>query len=168
MDAGGRTVKAKRGIRMAPPATSFYKKSNFVTHLPIDRLYSPSHFWLAREEGEKWRVGLTKFATRMLGDIVDHQWEKSPGAPVQSGEIIGAIEGFKAISDIYCVADGTFLSGNMTLAHQIELVGADPYGAGWLYTIEGTPDAKCTDVDAYRRLLDTTIDRLLEKQQSGE
>ena len=152
---------------MAQPATSFYKRSNFVTHLPVDRLYSPSHFWLLRQEGT-WRVGLTKFATRMLGDIVDHQWEKPHGASVQSGEIIGAIEGFKAISDVYCVADGLFLGGNTALDQQIELVGADPYGAGWLYTVEGTPDAKCTDVDAYRRLLDTTIDRILEKQQSEE
>jgi glycine cleavage system H protein len=36
----------------------------------------------------------------MLGDIVDHEWEKSDGASVQSGEIIGSIEGFKAIADI--------------------------------------------------------------------
>lgn len=153
---------------MAQSATSFYKRSNFVTHLPIDRLYSPSHFWLSREAGGKWRVGLTKFATRMLGEIVDHQWEKPVGACVQSGEIIGSIEGFKAISDVYCVADGSFLGGNAGLHQRIELVGEDPYGEGWLYAVEGIPDAKCTDVEAYRRLLDTTIDRILEKQQADE
>ena len=153
---------------MAQSATSFYKRSNFVTHLPVDRLYSPSHFWLAREAERRWRVGVTKFATRMLGEIVDHQWEKQNGTPVQSGEIIGSIEGFKAISDIYCVADGTFAGGNPVLSAQIEVVGTDPYGAGWLYAVEGDPDAKCTDLDSYRRLLDTTIDRILEKQQAED
>ena len=56
-------------------------------------------------EPGRWRVGFTKFATRMLGEIVEVQWEKTDGAGVSSGEIIGSIEGFKAISDIYCVAE---------------------------------------------------------------
>jgi len=150
------------------PETSFYKRSNFVTHLPVECLYSPSHFWLARLDAARWRVGFTKFATRMLGEIVDLQFEKQPGDSVTSGEIIGAIEGFKAISDIYCVADGRFLGGNTALSENIERVGKEPYGAGWLYEFDGTPDTKCVDLESYRRLLDTTIDRILEKQQHDE
>lgn len=153
---------------MSAPQTSFYKRSNFVTHLPVDFLYSPSHFWLSKLEGGRWRLGFTKFATRMLGDIVDVQFEKTPGSSVASGDIIGSIEGFKAISDIYCVADGTFLASNPALKQDIELVGRDPYGAGWLYEIEGKPDTNVTDCDAYRALLDATIDRMLAKQQSTE
>ncbi len=153
---------------MSQTATSFYKRSNFVTHLPADCLYSPSHFWLARECDGRWRVGFTKFATRMLGEIVDLQWEKKEGDAVASGEIIGSIEGFKAISDIYCVADGRFGGGNAALRERIEAVGGDPYGAGWLYLVEGTPDAKCFDLASYRALLDTTIDRILEKQAHDE
>ena len=148
------------------PATSFYKRSNFVTHLPVGCLYSPSHFWLARVAGERWRVGFTKFATRMLGEIVEVQWEKVEGDAVASGGIIGSIEGFKAISDIYCVADGVFAGGNSALGEGIEKVGDDPYGAGWLYEFKGTPDAKCVDLEKYRALLDTTIDRILEKQST--
>ena len=151
---------------MPPPATSFYKRSNFVTHLPADCLYSPSHFWLAREDGGRWRVGFTKFATRMLGEIVDLQFEKKEGGAVASGEIIGSIEGFKAISDIYCAADGTFAGGNPALRESIEKVGDDPYGAGWLYEFAGAPDAKCVDLEKYRALLDATIDRILEKQSA--
>ncbi|HZJ13885.1 MAG TPA: glycine cleavage system protein H [Chthoniobacteraceae bacterium] len=146
--------------------TSFYKRSNFVTHLPVDCLYSPSHFWLARVEGDRWRIGFTKFATRMLGEIVEVQWEKAEGASVAGGEIIGSIEGFKAISDIYCVADGQFAGSNPALRGQIELVGEDPYGAGWLYLIDGQPDARCIDLAGYRALLDATIDHILEKQST--
>ena len=150
------------------PGTAFYKRSNFVTHLPVECLYSPSHFWLARIEGGRWRVGFTKFATRMLGEIVEVQWEKAAGDAVASGGIIGSIEGFKAISDIYCVADGKFAGGNSALAESIDKVGEDPYGAGWLYEFDGTPDAKCVDLEKYRALLDTTIDRILEKQAHEE
>lgn len=151
--------------------TVFYKRSNFVTHLPEDYLYSPSHVWLARLEGDgppRWRVGFTKFATRMLGEIVDHQFEKPPGAPVRCGEIIGSIEGFKAISDLYCVAEGTFEGGNPALAEKIDLVTNDPYGAGWLYVVEGTPDANCGSLQTYQELLDGTIDRILAKQQAED
>jgi glycine cleavage system H protein len=155
-------------VRASAPMTSFYKRSNFITHLPVDCLYSPSHFWLARVEGDRWRIGFTKFATRMLGEIVEVQWEKAEGAAVAGGEIIGSIEGFKAISDIYCVGDGRFAGDNPALRAQIELVGKDPYGAGWLYLIDGRPDAKCIDLAGYRALLDTTIDRILEKQTTED
>lgn len=151
-----------------PRKTEFYKRSNFVTHLPADCVYSPSHFWMARQEDGRWRIGFTKFATRMLGEIVDHQFEKKPGEAICSGEIIGSIEGFKAISDIYCIAEGTFSGSNPDLRDHIEWVGEDPYGAGWLYAVEGVPDARCVDLSAYRRLLDTTIDRILEKQKTEE
>ncbi len=155
--------------RLSPmPETSFYKRSNFVTHLPVDCRYSPSHFWLREIEPGRWRVGFTKFATRMLGEIVEVQWEKADSAPVASGDIVGSIEGFKAISDIYCPADGAFAGGNPAVRDDAELIGKDPYGAGWLYAIDGIPDAKCLDLDAYRALLDTTIDRILEKQAHEE
>ena len=127
--------------------TSFYKRSNFVTHLPVDCLYSPSHFWIAQTDAGLWRVGFTKFATRMLGEIVDHQFEKKSGEPVASGEIIGSVEGFKAISDIYCIANGVFAGANPHLKDDIEVIGKEPYGAGWLYLIDGTPDAKCVDLE---------------------
>ena len=100
----------------------------------------------------------------MLGEIVEVQWDKTLGDPVASGAIIGSIEGFKAISDLYCVADGAFAGGNPALRENIEKVGEEPYGAGWLYEFEGTPDAKCVDLEKYRAFLDTTIDRILEKQ----
>ncbi len=145
--------------------TSFYKRATFVTHLPVECRYSPSHFWLREIEPARWRVGFTKFATRMLGEIVEVQWEKADGAPVASGDIIGSIEGFKAISDIYCAADGSFAGGNPALTADIELVSREPYQGGWLYEIRGEPDAKCLDVAGYRALLDCTIDRILQKQQ---
>jgi glycine cleavage system H protein len=148
--------------------TSFYKRSNFVTHLPVDFLYSPSHFWLQKLDATRWRVGFTKFATRMLGEIVEVRFEKQDGASLRSGEIVGSIEGFKAISDIYSCADGAFAGGNPALQSHIELVGKHPYDAGWLYEFTGTPDSKCVELAEYRGLLDSTIDRILEKQKSEE
>src|SRR4051794_28281526 len=101
-----------------------YKNSRFTTRLPADRLYVPSHFWLAKQPGEAdlYRVGFTKFATRMLGDIVEHGYEAKPDGPVTVGQTIGWVEGFKAISDVYCVANGSFVRGNPGLDTDIALI----------------------------------------------
>jgi glycine cleavage system H protein len=148
--------------------TLLYKRARFLTRLPVDRLYSPSHFWIAEHEAGLWRCGFTRFAIRMLGEIVEHEFQVETGAPVASGQIIGWIEGFKAISDIYSVAEGKFAGGNPELTEKIELVGKEPYDAGWLYAIEGKPDSRCTDVHGYVGLLDATIDKMLEKQEYSE
>jgi glycine cleavage system H protein len=102
----------------------------------------------------------------MLGDLVEHQFEKRSGEHVLSGEIVGSVEGFKAISDLYSPVDGRFIEGNPLLLSDVDLISRDPYGEGWLFRIEGTPDSRCFDVEGYRQLLDATIDRMLEKQQS--
>jgi glycine cleavage system H protein len=148
--------------------TLLYRRARFVTRLPLGRLYSPSHFWIAEHEAGIWRVGFTRFATRMLGEIVEHEFQVETGAPVESGQIIGWIEGFKAISDIYSIAEGNFAGGNPVLTEEIELLGKEPYEAGWLYAIEGKPDSRCTDVHGYVGLLDATIDKMLEKQEYSE
>ena len=151
------------------PKTLFYKRAQFVTHLPVDYLYSPSHAWIARESaGEHWRVGLTKFATRMLGEMLDHGFEVEEGAPVEPGQIIGWVEGFKAISDLYCIGAGSFAGRNSALTEKVALISKDPYGGGWLYRIKGQADAACLDVQGYRAVLDKTIDKILEKQQQEE
>src|SRR5262245_19669569 len=104
------------------PKTIHYKRARFATQLPVDYLYSPSHFWAARQEDDLWRIGLTRFATRMLGEMVDCGFELGADAPVASGQIIGWIEGFKAISDVFCIADGNFAGTNPILKEKITQV----------------------------------------------
>jgi glycine cleavage system H protein len=150
------------------PRTLHYKRSHFATQLPVDYLYSPSHGWVARQPDGLLRVGITKFATRMLGETVDHGFEVKAGEPVKPGQVVGWIEGFKAISDLFCVAQGEFIGGNPELKERLAAVHKDCYGAGWLYAVRGEPDARCMDVHAYRDLLDKTIDRMLERQKAAE
>ena len=48
-----------------------YARAQFVTQLPTEYLYTPRHFWIAEQDDKVWRIGLTKFAARMLGEMVD-------------------------------------------------------------------------------------------------
>ena len=144
----------------------FYKRSRFSTRLPIDRRYTAAHYWLLEQTPGVWRVGFTKFATRMLGDLVEYEFSVSAGAPVAVGQEIGSIEGFKAVTTLYSVAEGEFLGVGDDFASDITVVESDPYGRGWLYRVKGRPDAESVDVQGYIRILDATIDRLLETRHA--
>jgi glycine cleavage system H protein len=66
-----------------------YRRSRFSTKLLSDRMYTPSHFWVKELERGVWRIGLTKFAARMLGDVVDLGYDVPVGTSVQLGDAVG-------------------------------------------------------------------------------
>ncbi|MBI1896204.1 MAG: glycine cleavage system protein H [Acidobacteria bacterium] len=144
-----------------------YKRARFGTRLPTDRLYTRSHYWLKETGPGRWRVGFTKFATRMLGDIVEYQFDVAAGTPVAIGAKIGWIEGFKAVSDLYSVAEGRFEGGNADLREDITLIESDPYERGWLYAVEGRPEPGSVDAGGYAAVLDATIDKMLASRHGG-
>ena len=146
--------------------TLLFKRSQFATRLPLDCSYNPSHFWARQDEDNVWRVGFTKFATRMLGDMVDHDFEAEPGTAVAPGQILGWVEGFKAISDVYSFCSGEFVGRNSALHENIALIDKKPYDEGWLYEMTGNPDDKCVDAEGYAAILNQTIDKMLEQQQA--
>jgi glycine cleavage system H protein len=140
------------------PDSLYYERSRFRARLPVAYRYSPSHFWLGQEETGVWRVGFTKFATRMLGEIVEYHFDANPGERIAPGQVIGWVEGFKALTEIVCVASGEFGGANPVLKEDITLIFRDPHGEGWLYRVRGEPDATCVDAEGYRGILDAIIE----------
>jgi glycine cleavage system H protein len=137
-----------------------YRRARFIARLPTDRLYTPWHFWLAQAEDGLWRIGFTDFALRMLGELVEHGFAVRAGDAVQLGQTVGWVEGFKALTDLYCAVAGEFAGGNPAIERDITLIDSDPYRQGWLYAVRGRPDAKAVDAQTYTSVLDATIDRL--------
>jgi glycine cleavage system H protein len=145
----------------------YYHRSRFTTHLPADRRYAPTHYWLLEEEPGVWRVGLTKFATRMLGDIVEFEFSVASGAEIRVGDEIGTIEGLKAVTTIFSAAHGRFQGEGDLLRKDVTLAESDPYGHGWLYRLQGRPAPDTVDVHGYVAVLDATIDKMLESRHDG-
>jgi glycine cleavage system H protein len=155
-----------------------FRHAHFSARFPVDCLYTPSHFWMRPADGSDgqvasgdasprlWQVGFTKFATRMLGELVEMVLEVKPGESVAGGQRLGTVEGFKAVSDLFCVVDGTFSAANPALTAEACLTHSDPYGAGWLYTVQGIPAPGHLDVHGYIALLTETIDRLQASRYS--
>lgn len=138
-----------------------FKRSRFSTRLPIDRVYTQAHYWLREATPGVWRVGFTKFATRMLGDIVEYQFDVAAGDAIEVGQKIGSIEGFKAVSEIYAVTEGGFAGVNAALRDDITLIETDPYERGWLYEVRGEPESGNVDANGYAAILDATIEKML-------
>lgn len=149
--------------------TVAYKRSRFSSRLPVQYRYTASHYWLRESEPGIWQVGFTKFATRMLGEMVEFDFKVASGARIEVGQVVGWTEGFKAMSDIYSAASGEFLGPNPELAENITLIDSKPYSDGWLYAVRGIPDPAHTDVHGYIAILDATIDKMLRsRHDEGE
>jgi len=159
-----------------------FRHAHFSARFPVDCLYAPSHFWMRPVDGgpigdagtpdlistapRLWHVGFTKFATRMLGELVEMVLEVKPGQHVAGGDRLGTVEGFKAVSDLFCVVDGTLSAANPALTAEACLTHSDPYRAGWLYAVQGTPTLGHLDVHGYVALLTEQIDRLQASRYS--
>ncbi len=141
-----------------------YRRSKFSTRLPTDRLYTAGHAWLKNEGEGLWHIGFTKFSVRMLGEAVEMDIEIARGDRVEIGQAIGWIEGFKAVTDIYVPLAGCYSETNAALERNMALLRSDPYGEGWLYSIQGEPDSGCIDVEGYVAVLDEAIDKMLGKR----
>jgi glycine cleavage system H protein len=121
---------------------------------PEDLKYTQEHEW-ARIEGDRAVVGITDYAQDALGDIV---YVDIPpvGTTVTAGETFGEVESTKSVSDIYSPVSGTIAERNEQLDKSPEIINSDPYGQGWLVTIEmseaGEAD-QLMDAGAYRDLV---------------
>ena len=146
------------------PKEIAYKRSRFSTRLLADRLYTAGHSWLEHQGEDVWRIGFTKFAVRMLGEVVELGFETEPGAPVETGQVIGWTEGFKAVTDMFSPLSGRFERFNPSVDKRVQLLTSDPYDKGWLFEIRGRPGDDCLDVHGYVSLLDTTIDKMLGRR----
>jgi glycine cleavage system H protein len=102
--------------------------------IPPDLRYHKEHEWV-RLDGKQAIVGISHFAQDALGDIVFLDLPKV-GTVVKAGQQIGEIESTKTTSTIYTPVSGTITKINIDLKDHPEIVNSDPYGKGWIATIE--------------------------------
>ena len=105
-----------------------------MTELPSDLHYTREHEW-ARSDDDRIVVGITDYAQDQLGDVV-YVSLPDPGADVVAGEPLGEVESTKSVSDVYSPVSGRVLEKNLDVEQNPELINSDPYGKGWLVTID--------------------------------
>jgi glycine cleavage system H protein len=117
--------------------------------------FAKSHEWIRLEDDGLGTVGISAYAVEALTDLVFMQLP-DVGRQVKAGESIGEIESVKAVSDFYAPVSGEIVEVNATLPNDLEQLGNDPYGSGWLVKIRPADAAELDallDQPAYEALV---------------
>jgi glycine cleavage system H protein len=102
---------------------------------PEDLRYAKTHEWARLDAGANVvTMGITDFAVEQLGDIVFLELPKV-GAKVTRDSPLGVIESVKAAVDLFAPVTGEIVEVNSHLADNLEAIGRDPYGQGWMVRI---------------------------------
>lgn len=118
---------------------------------PEQLRYSKTHEWayITEENGEKIAtVGISAFAVEQLTDLVYMELPQA-GQSVTAGESFGEVESVKAVSDLYSPVTGEVVDVNSELADSLEILGTDPYEAGWIARIKITDETGMDDLMDY-------------------
>ncbi|MCW4467185.1 glycine cleavage system protein GcvH [Glutamicibacter sp. MNS18] len=99
--------------------------------------YSAEHEWL--DDASPAKVGITQIAADALGDVVYVDLPEV-GDAVTAGETCGEVESTKSVSDLYSPVTGTIVEVNAEAIDNPAILNEDPYGAGWLFTVEVTEE----------------------------
>ena len=95
--------------------------------------YSAEHEWV--DASTPTKVGITQVAADALGDVVYVDLPEV-GDSITAGETCGEVESTKSVSDLYAPVTGTIVAVNQDAIDNPAILNEDPYGAGWLFTVE--------------------------------
>lgn len=123
---------------------------------PEELLYAETHEWvrMAEDDGQKVAtVGISAFAVEQLTDLVFMELP-AVGTRVDAQDEFGEVESVKAVSPLYSPVAGEIIAVNDSLPDNLELLGQDPFGAGWLIKVKVSDEsglANLLDYAAYQK-----------------
>lgn len=98
----------------------------------------------ARVEGNFAFIGISKFASEQLGNVVYVDMPEVDDE-VEAGEEFGAIESVKAASDLFSPVSGTVVEVNEDLADNPRLINEDPE-TNWIIKVEMSDPAQLDEL----------------------
>lgn len=124
-------------------------------NFPAELSYTEDHEWIRIEDDGTAVIGITDFAQHELGDII-YIDVTTVGQSLAKGDVFGAVEAVKTVSDLFLPIEGEILELNPAIEKSPELLNSDPYGEGWIIRLKPA-DASQKDslltVDAYQTLV---------------
>ena len=121
-----------------------------------DLLYCETHEWVRVEESDAGKlavVGISAFAVEQLTDLVYIELPQV-GTTATAGQEFGEVESVKAVSPLYSPVTGEIVEVNTELPGNLETLGDDPYGAGWIIKVRITDESSLPglmDYSAYQK-----------------
>ena len=122
--------------------------------VPENVRYHAGHTWALSESRELVRVGMDDFASKLVGKIESISLPQR-GRWVRQGQKIWTIFRDGKSVDMVSPIEGTVSDINEAVVKDPELARKDPYGEGWLVTVQA-PDSKIN----FRNLLGGALARM--------
>jgi len=122
--------------------------------VPENIRYHAGHTWALSESRELVRVGMDDFASKLIGKIESIALPQR-GRWVRQGQKIWTVTRDGKSVDMVSPIEGTISDVNEAVAKNPDLARKDPYGEGWLVTVQA-PDSKIN----FRNLLGGPLARL--------
>lgn len=110
--------------------------------VPEGLSYHPGHTWLTRERKNVARIGADEFAAALVGTVERIELPK-PGQWVRQGQKILSFYRDGEKTEMVSPTEGEVMEVNAEIVNNPALLRRDPYGKGWLMTIN-VPDEENT------------------------
>jgi glycine cleavage system H protein len=121
--------------------------------VPENLRYHPGHTWALSESPNLVRVGMDDFASKLTGKLESITLPQR-GQWIRQGQKVCTVRRDGCEVDMVSPIEGTVSDINESVAREPELALSDPYGEGWLVTVQA-PDAKTS----FRNLLGGALAR---------
>ncbi len=129
--------------------------------VPENLKYHPGHTWALSESPNLVRIGIDDFASKLIGRAESVQLPQRGQWIRQGQKVWSFIRDGKKI-DMVSPIEGSVADVNESLASDPMLTNKDPYGDGWMVTVQ-SPDAKTN----FRNLMGGALARWWTEESSG-
>jgi len=129
--------------------------------VPDNLRYHPGHTWALSESPTLVRVGMDDFATKLAGKV-ERVVLPQRGQWIRQGQKIATLFRNGVSVDMVSPIEGSIADVNDKVTLDAKLAQNDPYGEGWLVTVQ-SPDAKTN----FRNLLGGTLARWWTEESAG-
>src|SRR5215469_9483607 len=121
--------------------------------VPENLRFHPGHTWALSESPSLVRVGMDQFATKLAGKV-ERIALPQRGQWIRQGQKIWTLHRDGTTVDMVSPIEGSVADINEAVVREPELARKDPYGEGWLVTVQ-SPDARTN----FRNLLGGALAR---------
>ncbi len=139
-------AKREGAPRLAPSLVGGFQ-------VPENLRYHPGHTWALSESPSLVRVGMDQFASKVTGKV-ERITLPQRGQWIRQGQKIWTLHRDGSSVDMLSPIEGSIADVNDAVTRNPELARKDPYGEGWLVTVQ-SPDAKTN----FRNLLGGALAR---------
>jgi glycine cleavage system H lipoate-binding protein len=139
-------VKREAPPRLAPSLVGGFQ-------VPEKLRFHPGHTWALGESPSLVRIGLDEFASKLTGKV-ERITLPQRGQWLRQGQKVWTLHRDGTSVDMVSPIEGSVADINEAVVHNPELALKDPYGEGWLVTVQ-SPDAKTN----FRNLLGGALAR---------